>query len=320
MRDGLARLGEVESEQVVVALELEPAQLRLRLGRARHEGEEPVAGTALRAPDEEDAALREPRPLLTEVLLQLARGGRSGRSRRAPQRPRYSIRIQVSTRLAVAASDSASASEVSAQSGLLAQEHAEHLAARDGVTRRDGQPATMPARWAEISFSIFIASTRQSTWPSSTRSPSATSTFSTVPCIGLTTAPLPAPSDPRRPARAAAGRALPRAAPARGASPRSVARRTSTGSTAGAAAGRRTALLATALRRELRRAGGERLRLDEAVAGLAGDEARLGEERAVEADQRRRPSIANSSSARSIRSRACSRSTPRTISFAIIGS
>ena len=42
----------------------------------------------------------------------------------------------------------------------------------------------MPARGDVISFSIFIASTTQMTWPGSTSSPSATSTASTVPCIG----------------------------------------------------------------------------------------------------------------------------------------
>ena len=47
---------------------------------------------------------------------------------------------------------------------------------------------TVPPRWAWTSFSIFIASTMQSTWPAATSSPSATATASTVPCIGETTA------------------------------------------------------------------------------------------------------------------------------------
>ena len=57
-----------------------------------------------------------------------------------------------------------------------------------GATER---PHTTPARCAVTSFSIFIASTTQITWPAVTSSPSATSTASTVPCIGLTTASRP---------------------------------------------------------------------------------------------------------------------------------
>ena len=45
---------------------------------------------------------------------------------------------------------------------------------------------TLPARWAVISFSIFIASTTQMRVPSSTSSPFFTGTFSTVPWIGET--------------------------------------------------------------------------------------------------------------------------------------
>jgi hypothetical protein len=53
------------------------------------------------------------------------------------QRPRYSSRIQVSTRLAVAASGSASAREVSAQKGLVAEDAADHLPVRDCCSGRD---------------------------------------------------------------------------------------------------------------------------------------------------------------------------------------
>src|SRR3954453_7013036 len=56
---------------------------------------------------------------------------------------------------------------------------------------------TVPARWACTSFSIFMASTTQSTRPGSTSSPSDTETERTVPCIGETTASLPpAPPPP----------------------------------------------------------------------------------------------------------------------------
>ena len=44
---------------------------------------------------------------------------------------------------------------------------------------------TTPSRCACTSFSIFIASITASTWPAVTVSPSATSTASTVPCIGV---------------------------------------------------------------------------------------------------------------------------------------
>ena len=77
MLDLIAGAREVELEQVVVALELEPAQRPLRLGRARHEGNEPVPAAALVAADEEDPALRQGGPLPAEVRLQL------GRERRA---------------------------------------------------------------------------------------------------------------------------------------------------------------------------------------------------------------------------------------------
>ncbi|MBA2299003.1 MAG: hypothetical protein H0W14_13325, partial [Actinobacteria bacterium] len=77
MVDRLAGSCELELEQVVVAFELEPPQLRLGLGRARDEGDESVPAAALGAADEEDAALGEPRSLLAEVGLQLARERRA---------------------------------------------------------------------------------------------------------------------------------------------------------------------------------------------------------------------------------------------------
>ena len=42
----------------------------------------------------------------------------------------------------------------------------------------------MPALWAVISFSIFIASMMQMSWPSSTVAPFSTSTFHMLPCSG----------------------------------------------------------------------------------------------------------------------------------------
>ena len=41
-----------------------------------------------------------------------------------------------------------------------------------------------PALWAVISFSIFIASMMQMSWPSSTVAPCSTRTFHMLPCSG----------------------------------------------------------------------------------------------------------------------------------------
>ena len=56
-----------------------------------------------------------------------------------------------------------------------------------GHRRRRRRRTTVPANGAFSDSSIFIASIMPSTWPSSTRSPSATRTSSTVPGIGATT-------------------------------------------------------------------------------------------------------------------------------------
>ena len=55
--------------------------------------------------------------------------------------------------------------------------------------------ATVPARATVSSFSIFIASTTIRPWRASTLSPTATSTFTTLPGIGATMrwSPLPGP-------------------------------------------------------------------------------------------------------------------------------
>ena len=71
---------------------------------------------------------------------------------------------------------------------------------------------TLPALWAVISFSIFIASMTTTESPSSTSSPSATSTLKMLPCSGATTS-SPEPPPRRRPcARASAGAWPPAAA------------------------------------------------------------------------------------------------------------
>ncbi len=60
-----------------------------------------------------------------------------------------------------------------------------------------GSSTIVPALWAVISFSIFIASMMQSSWPSSTVSPCLTSTFHMLPCSGegSTSAPPALPED-----------------------------------------------------------------------------------------------------------------------------
>ena len=143
---------------------------------------------------------------------------------------------------------------------------------------------TTPGRCAVISFSIFIASTTQMTWPSRTSSPSPTSTASTVPCIGLTTASRAAACRPAVPGPlAAAPREL------RVGRLRSEDRRPRS---AGRPARRRRAPPGPQPPIPLARRGASlrgllRDRLDEPEARLAGDEARVVEERAVEAHERR---------------------------------
>ena len=85
-----------------------------------------------------------------------------------------------------------------------------------------GRSATVPALWAVISFSIFMASITATSVPSSTVAPFSTATRSTVPCSGearvsppvaapLSPAPLPARSrrGGLRPAGAAGAAPLP---------------------------------------------------------------------------------------------------------------
>src|SRR5919198_767319 len=64
-----------------------------------------------------------------------------------------------------------------------------------------GSSAIVPALWAVISFSIFIASMMQMSWPSSTAAPGSTRTFHMLPCSGdsSVSAPPPPPPDLRSP-------------------------------------------------------------------------------------------------------------------------
>ena len=53
---------------------------------------------------------------------------------------------------------------------------------------------TVPAFSALTLFSIFMASSTQTVWPTSTVSPTATRTLTMVPCMGTATVPDPAPA------------------------------------------------------------------------------------------------------------------------------
>src|SRR5690606_8125636 len=65
-----------------------------------------------------------------------------------------------------------------------------------GVPASTASPRTIPARWAVMGCSIFIASTRRRVSPGCTASPSATTTFTTVAGVGAVTA-VPARDPPR---------------------------------------------------------------------------------------------------------------------------
>jgi hypothetical protein len=74
MADGVARRLEVEVEQVLVAVEPQPAERRLAGGAADEAGE-PLLAAPLAAADEEDPRVRQPPPLGREVRLHLRREG-----------------------------------------------------------------------------------------------------------------------------------------------------------------------------------------------------------------------------------------------------
>ena len=83
-----------------------------------------------------------------------------------------------------------------------------------------GSSATVPALWAVISFSIFIASMMQISAPSSTSAPCSTSTLKTLPCSGEVSASPPPPPPPELlRSRRGAGRPAGAAPLAAGASP-----------------------------------------------------------------------------------------------------
>ena len=97
----------------------------------------------------------------------------------------------------------------SARCRASAHDRADRLADRHRLRRRDRELGDGAGAMRVTSFSIFIASTMQSTCPASTTSPSATFTSRTVPCIGLTTGrcrPPPAPAATRSRRRRASSR------------------------------------------------------------------------------------------------------------------
>src|SRR5204863_9970621 len=84
-----------------------------------------------------------------------------------------------------------------------------------GVPSITGSSLIVPDLWAVISFSIFIASMMQMSWPSSTVWPCSTSTFHMLPCSGESSSSAPAWVDPYPDLRAPRlGAARPAAGPA----------------------------------------------------------------------------------------------------------
>src|SRR3954464_12768634 len=81
-----------------------------------------------------------------------------------------------------------------------------------------GSSAMVPALWAVISFSIFIASMMHSSWPSSTCWPASTRTFHMLPWSGETSVspPSPPPPPPPGPPPPAGARPPPGAGPPAG--------------------------------------------------------------------------------------------------------
>jgi hypothetical protein len=68
--DRAARSREVESDQIVVMLELDGAEFARGLRRPGEVGKDPVAAAPLGAPDEEDAGVRQAHALGDEMSLQ----------------------------------------------------------------------------------------------------------------------------------------------------------------------------------------------------------------------------------------------------------
>ena len=72
-------------------------------------------------------------------------------------------------------------------------DHGDDVARADRLAGRHPDLFDRPAFSALTLFSIFMASSTQTVWPTSTASPSATSTLTMVPCMGTATVPDPAP-------------------------------------------------------------------------------------------------------------------------------
>ena len=166
----------------------------------------------VRSPDEQQAPVRDRRDLLAQVLLHLvgetAAGERVARPEAAvlDEEPVVDPARGCGERLVVLAR------EVRAEGPRLRQPSScvtrqITWPGRHRLARLDGEAGDGAARGEVISFSIFIASTTQTTWPAATSSPSLTSTARTVPCMGVTIASRAAPWWPllRVPVAAAAG-------------------------------------------------------------------------------------------------------------------
>ena len=192
-----------------------------------------------------------------------------------------------------------------------------------GATRTS---LTRPAFSALTLFSIFMASSTQTVWPTSTVSPTATRTLTIVPCMGTATVPGARRRPP--PPSAASGRPG-RRRPRRGGHGVAevghpqldlVAPAVDLGGDVARAPGAppprpRPARAAVAGRRRRDAGQVERL-LDPVGRVLAGDEVRVAEDGDVGGQRGGDPSMTVSSMARSMRRRAASRSWPQTTSLA----
>ena len=190
----------------------------------------------------------------------------------------------------------------------------------------------MPGWWAATSFSIFIASTMQTTSPAATSWPISTSTRRTVPCIGVATTSGAAPS--REPPPAArerfaffgAGAGAPPPPPASRSGKRSatskrrpstsaVKRRSARGSSSGASSPGRSGPPSPGSG-----VGSSDIRASRSWQAPPAMNSSCCSRKRWKGIRVFGPSTTYSSSARSMRRRADSRSTSQTISFAIIGS
>ena len=183
------------------------------LRRAAPEDARARAGRGARCGGRRGASCRAGRGLLAEVSPSPGRRGRCRGARRGPRgrgtRRGSSGRPGSPLRRAARRSRARRRSRRAyARHHRSRRDDADHLAGADRLARaRRTARGRRRRASACTSFSIFIASTMQITWPAATESPSATSTESTVPCIGLTTASRPpAPAALAGRARRAAAR------------------------------------------------------------------------------------------------------------------